>query len=263
MKDYYCAPELYDVIHSDTRDDIPFWMAEARAGTRAGGRPGPVLELCCGSGRVLIPCLEAGVDIEGLDQSEAMLGALRATLAARGLRTEVTLGDMRDFTRPRAFALITIPFNSFLHTAMATDQLATLRCCREHLEPGGRLRVNIFHPSSSKLAEHDGVPRVITTLPHPAGGSARVIDAGRCDPVGQHISITRTVEVLDGAGRVTATHDMSFELRYIWKPEMELLLTLAGFRRFSVEARTGYPQGFAPRPSIEDGDTLVWTAWKD
>jgi len=62
---------------------------------------------------------------------------------------------------------------------------------------------------------------------------------------------------------VSATRDMSFELRYIWKPEMELLLTLAGFRRFSAEARTGYVQGFAPKAVIEDGDPLVWTAWKD
>jgi hypothetical protein len=192
-----------------------------------------------------------------------MIEALRGKLAARGLGTEVTVGDMRDFTRPRAFALITIPFNSFLHNATAADQLATLRCCREHLEPGGRLMVATFHPRSSKLAEHDGTPREIKILPNPAGGSARVIDCSRCDLVGQRIAITRTVELLDGAGRVTATHDMSFELRYIWKPEMELLLTLAGFRRFSVEARTGYPQGFAPRPAIEDGDNLVWTAWKD
>ena len=263
VKDYYCPPELYDVIYSDVRDDIPFWIAEARHGASAAGGPGPVIELCCGTGRVLIPCLEAGVDIEGLDLTEAMIEALRATLAARGLRAEVALGDMRDFTRPRAFALVTIPFNSFLHNLTQADQIATLRCCREHLEPGGRLMLNIFHPSSRKLAEHDGVPRVIKALAHPAGGSARVIDAGRCDPVGQHIAIARTVEVLDDAGRVTATYDMSFELRYVWKPEMELLLTLAGFRRFSVEARTGYAQGFAPKPALEDGDTLVWTAWRD
>ena len=263
VKEYYCPPDLYDVIYSDIRTDLPFWIAQTQAGARAGGASGPVLELCCGTGRVLIPCLEAGADIEGLDLTEAMIEALRGTLAARGLHAEVTRGDMRDFTRPRAFALITIPFNSFLHNLTQADQLATLRCCREHLEPGGRLMLNLFHPSSRKLAEHDGVPRVIKTLPHPAGGSARVIDAGRCDPVGQHLAITRTVEWLDGAGRVTGTHDMSFDLRYVWTPEMELLLTLAGFRRFSVEARTGYAQGFAAKPALEDGDNLVWTAWKD
>lgn len=263
VKDYYCPPDLYDVIYSDIRDDIPFWVREARTGAHAGGGSGRVLELCCGTGRVLIPCLEAGVDIEGLDLTEAMVEALRGKLAARGLRAEVTLGDMRDFTRPRRFALITVPFNSFLHNMTQADQLATLRCCREHLGPGGRLMLNVFHPSSPKLAEHDGVPRVIKTVPHSAGGSARVIDAGRCDPVEQHIGITRIVELLDGAGKVRATHDLSFELRYIWKPEMELLLTLAGFTRFAVEARTGYAEGFAPKPTLEHGDHLVWTAWQD
>jgi SAM-dependent methyltransferase len=257
VKDYYCPPDLYDVIYSDIRDDIPFWVGET------GEARGPVLELCCGTGRVLIPCLEAGVDIDGLDLTDAMIEALRARLAARGLSADVALGDMRDFTRPRTYALITIPFNSFLHNPTQADQLATLRCCREHLAPGGRLMLNIFHPSSARLAELDGLPRLIKTVPHPAGGSARVIDAGRCDPVAQHIAITRTIELLDDAARVTATRETAFELRYVWKPEMELLLALAGFRRFAVEARTGYTKGFAPKPVLEDGDQLVWTAGGD
>jgi len=257
VKDYYCPPDLYDVIYSDIRDDIPFWAGMTRVET------GPVLEVCCGTGRVLIPCLEAGADIEGIDITESMVEALRTRLAARGLRATVDVGDMRDFKRNRAYALITIPFNSFLHNMTQPDQLATLRCCREHLSPGSRLMLNIFHPRSSRLAEHDGVPRVLKTLPDPAGGSARVIDAGRCDPVEQRIAITRTVERLDESGNVRTTHDMSLELRYVWKPEMELLLRLAGFTRFAVEARTGYTAGFAPKPALEEGDLLVWTAWSD
>ena len=266
VKEYYGPPDLYDVVYSDIRDDIPLWVGEARA---ARGR---VLELACGTGRVLIPCLEAGVPIEGLDITEAMVGYLKEKLAARGLKAEIAAGDMRDFTRPHRYSLIFIAFNSFLHNLTAADQLATLRCCREHLESDGKLVINIFHPDSRKLIEHDGVPRVIKTVPYAAavaasaaepGWQARVTDAGRCDPVEQHIWITRQVELIDPAGRVARTHDLAFELRYIYKPEMELLLTLAGFKRFAAEPRTGYGAGFAPKPAPEEGDTLVWSAWKE
>jgi len=255
VHDYYCPPDLYDVIYSNITDDIPFWVEQARAAR------GPVLELACGTGRVLVPCLEAGVRIEGLDISESMVGSVREKLGARGLQAEVAAGDMRDFTRPHRYALIFIAFNSFLHNLTTGDQLATLKCCREHLEPDGRLMFNIFHPSSHILIEHDGVPRVLKTVP--IRTDARVTDAGRADLVEQHIWIQRTVELLDPAGRVTAKHEMAFELRYIYKPEMELLLTLAGFKRFHAEPRSGYTTGFAVKPKAEEGDQLVWSAWKE
>lgn len=256
VQDYYCAPDLYDLIYSDIRGDIPFWVAEAKA---AGG---PVLELCCGTGRLLIPCLEAGARAEGLDITASMVEHCRAKLAARGLEARVGLGDMRDFERPGRYALITIAFNSFLHNLTQADQLATLARCRAQLEPGGRLMLSVFQPDPARLAEHDGTPRPIKTLPHPEGGSVRVTDTGRHDPLEQRIVVQRRVELLDPAGRLSVAHDLPFELRYVWKPEMELLLTLAGFDRFAVAARTGYTRGFEPRPALEGGDQAVWTAWK-
>ena len=257
VRDYYCAPDLYDVMYSDISDDVAFWVGCARAAA------GPVLELACGNGRLLVPCAAAGADIEGLDLTPAMVESLRGKLAAQRLRAAVAVGDMRDFTRPRRYALIFIAFNSFLHNLTQEDQLATLRGCRQHLAPGGRLMISVFHPDARKLIEHDGTPRVIKTLPQPGGGSAKVTDRGRCDPIAQLVQVARQVEMRDAGGGVTETHEMSFELRYVYLPEMELLLTLAGFSRFAVEARTGYTSGFAPKAALENGDPVVWTAWKD
>ncbi len=248
VQDYYCPPDLYDVIYADIRDDIPFWV---EAATRAGG---PVLELGCGTGRVLIPSRAAGAEIDGLEITESMLEHCRTKLAARGLTARLALGDMRDFESPRRYALVTIPFNAFLHNMTQADQLATLARGRAHLEPGGRLMLDVFHPRTRTLLEHDGTPRLVKTLAHPEGGSVRVLDATRCDTLEQVLRIDRTVERLDRDGRVTATHALPFELRYIWKPEMELLFAATGFERPAVEARTGYAQGFAPKPALEDGD---------
>lgn len=270
VRDYYCPPDVYDLIYGDITADVAFWVEQARA---AG--PGPVLEVACGNGRVLVPCVEAGVAIDGLDITEAMVEALRAKLAAKELRADVAVADMRDFARPRRYALIFIAFNSFLHNLTQEDQLATLRRCREHLAPGGRLMMNIFHPSQRILIEHDGVPRLFKERALPGAdpaapgargagpGTARVTDIRTGDPVAQINHTRRRLEILDAAGRVTATHAFEFDVRYIYKPEMELLLAAAGFQRVAVEAHTAFTQGFAAKPAIEGGDTLVWTAWKE
>ena len=89
---------------------------------------------CCGTGRVLLPTLEASVDIEGLDLHPGMLDVLRKKAAALGPAPRVHLADMRDFTLARRFALITVPFRAFMHLLTTEDQLRALRCMREHLE---------------------------------------------------------------------------------------------------------------------------------
>ena len=58
-------------------------------------------------------------------------------------------------------------------------------------------------------------------------------------------------------GYAAATHKHAFQLRWVGKPEMELLLEAAGFKRWQVEG------GFDGRPLERDTDEMVWTAWKD
>jgi len=250
--EYYCPPDLYDVIHSDITLDIPFWIEQA------GATSGAILELCCGTGRLLVPCAEAGARIEGLDLSAAMVEACRAKLAGRGLAAEVGVGDMRRFSRPHRFQLIFIACNSFQHNETGAQQNATLRCCREHLEPGGRLMITLFHPSPQRLAQLDGTERELKRVPHPRrGGTVRLLDAGRYDRAEQRASFTRTVEWLDPAGVPLERGERSFELRYIHKPEMERLMRAAGFGRYESSP------GVDGQGRQEDGELLVWTAWND
>ena len=264
---YFIPPDLYDVMYSDIRLDIDFHIAEARS---AGG---PVLEPCCGNGRLMIPTLEAGVDCDGFDYDEPMLEDLRRKLAERGLEAGVFHADMRDFSLPRRYALVIIPFNSFLHNLSQEDQLATLRCCRAHLAPGGRLVVIAFHPSIKKLNDFNGTPLLIKEVPNLGGpGVVRMFDAITTDRIEQINTVKRRLEFMDPSGAVAAVHNSEFRLRYIFKPEMELLLRVAGFKRWDV--RTAFERYNAPagndataQPrasgSIQEGDILAWTAWRD
>lgn len=261
---YYLDPALYDAIYSDTTADIAPHVAAMRA---AGG---PALEVCCGNGRLLLPTLAAGVACEGLDREEAMLADLRAKLAAQGLRATLHRADMRDFTLPTRYALVAIGFNSFLHNLTQADQLATLRCCRQHLESGGRLQLAVFHPSAEKLLQWSGAESLVKDVVW-NGRRYRVHDRADDDRVEQIRRMTRRVEVLEGERRV-AERVLTFDLRYVYKPEMELLLRVAGFSRWRAQplpaddaggtAAPADPRSAAERP-LREGGNVLWTAWKD
>jgi SAM-dependent methyltransferase len=258
MTSYYLSPDLYELVYADMVADIAPHVAAAKA---AGG---PVLEVCCGTGRLMIPTLEAGVDCDGLDVEPAMLDALRAKLAARGLSAGVYEADMRSFKLERRYALIAIGFNSFLHNLTQDDQIATLRRCREHLAPGGCLQLMVFHPSAEKLIQWSGAESFVKELPLPDGGRLRVHDKAHDDRVEQIRRMTRRLEFLDAAGHKTNEESLTFDLRYVFKPEMELLLRVAGFRQWKVEPlfaaysdASVYPAGQGPR----EGDHLRWSAW--
>ena len=256
---YYLEPDLYDVVYSDIVADVEPYVALLRD---ARGR---ALEVCCGNGRLLIPVLAAGVACDGLDLDPRMLASLREKLAARSLTARLFQGDMRDFSLPDRYALITIPFNSFLHNLTQADQLRTLRCCRHHLEVGGRLVMNIFQPSLEKLMQWSGVEQFLKELPY-GDGRVKIFDRADDDRVEQIRRMTRRIEFSDAGGQVTRREMVTFDLRYVFKPEMELLLHVAGFPRW--EARplfAGYGDASSRRAEgpVHEGDIVQWTAWKD
>ena len=248
----YIDPERYDLAYSWLTEDIPFYVARAKEAR------GPVLEAGCGTGRVLIPTMQAGVDIDGLDLHSGMLEVLKRKAAALGFRPRLALADMRDFTMPRRYALITIPFRAFLHVLTTEDQLKTLRCVREHLEPGGALVLNVFHPSFDRLVEPDGEERLEQEFPHPETGlPVSIVSVVHRDRVNQILRAVMEIRESDARGYVGAVHSHRFTLRWIYKAEMELLLRAAGFQRFEVRG------GFDGRPLERDADEMVWTAWRD
>lgn len=248
----YVKPEVYDLYYSWLTDDVAFYVARAQ---EAGGA---VLEAGCGTGRILLPTLQAGVDIDGFDVHPGMIEVLRKKAASLGLKPRVSVADMRDFTMPRRYGLITIPFRAFMHVLTTDDQIAALRCLREHLEGGGALVFNVFYPSFEKMVAPDGEQTLEREFPHPETGLAiAMYTTRRTDRVNQVLEVERDVVESDARGYATITHRDRFRLRWTWKAEMELLLRAAGFTRWEVRG------GFDGRPLEKDTDEMVWTAWKD
>ncbi len=202
-----------------SRDDVRFYVEEAEA---SGG---PVLELGCGSGRVLAPIAKAGIAITGLDPSASMLELCRQRLAKDGSTAELIAGDMRRFSLGRRFPLITIPFRPFQHLLEVEDQMACLAAIRDHLAPGGRLIFDVFDPDLKQLAAEGGTEVPVSEYDLPDGRHARLSYCRRSHDRTRQV---QNIEMIVEAGGVR--HVSSLWLRYNFRWEMEHLLARCGFR---------------------------------
>lgn len=196
-----------------------------------------VLELGVGAARVAIALAEAGYTVTGLDLSPAMLDLARRKTAALppsvAQRLTFVHGDMSEFDLGRTFPLILVPFRAFQHLLEPAAQRSALTCMRRHLMPGGHLVIDLFDPRLEYCLPGapplDG-PREEALDPATGHRVRRTIVARANDPMRQLINERLRLEVLDDAGRVLATEETSWTLRWTLRQEMAWLLELCGFR---------------------------------
>lgn len=123
----------------------------------AGRVGGPVLELACGSGRMLVEIAKAGYEVVGIDLSERMLELARDRISVQSNdvqgRIRLYRRDMADFDLSEEFGMVMIGDNSLRELAHREQQLACLRCVRRHLERGGRFLVTERRLDSGVLEE--------------------------------------------------------------------------------------------------------------
>lgn len=252
MTSYDRWARFYDSIYSYVREDIPFYVREAE---QAGG---PVLELGCGTGRVTIPIARAGVDVVGLDNSDAMLDAAKRKISEiEGGHGKIVLRleDMRNFDLKRAFPLVVIPFRGFLELLTVEDQIDCLASVKRHLTPGGRLIFNIFAPDPQMLVEDEDAAFHLRDVTDPETGHTFVIwQQTKIDDFHQVLSVRLMVDDLDRTGAVDRRFYCDYQLRYAHRIEILHLLARCGYE---VEELYG---GFDYSPFDEESGEMVWVA---
>ncbi len=132
------AAEIYDIDKPlGAVPDTAFHLE------RLAGLTGAILEPACGSGRTLVPLLEAGHEVVGFDPSSEMLARCRERCAERGFVPDLTLQRFEDFTYDRTFAAILVPVGSFTLIDNFAVALSVLGRFRDHLAPGGLLILDL------------------------------------------------------------------------------------------------------------------------
>ncbi len=246
----YEAPEIYDLMFDTLDFDLPYWL---KVGREAGG---PVLDLGCGTGRILLPLLDAGVDADGVDLHRPMLASARKKAKAKGHRPRLTAANMNAFKTPRRYARVISAFNAFAHADTTEDQLATLRCSREHLEPGGAFVVHMSYPGPRYWAEPDGEPVMELEVRRPGDGRRiQMWDTRFKDVVGQRQRSEIEIREIDEAGRVAKTTGLGTSQRWVYRFELELLFRLAGYARWEFFG------GFEGEPLEREDQQMIAWAW--
>jgi len=221
MPEYDSYAPFYDTSSGAPADDIAFFTELARETS------GPVCELACGTGRVLLPLARAGIEVTGLDLSQAMLDVLQAKLdkEPRAVQARVALkcADMRDYRFSQKFKLVFCAFNSFLHLITTDDQLTCLANVREYLADDGLLCIGIFAPF------HDLLARKTMTDEQLCADNAIARYFTTRNQAEQTMELVIALETTD-ADSLVHRHSSKFTLSWIHHREMHLLLRLAGYR---------------------------------
>ena len=110
---------------------------------------GPVLELGIGTGRLALPLAARGVEVHGIDSSDAMVAKLREKPG--GDRIPVTMGDFCDFDLAKRFSLVFVAFNTLFALPDQEAQLNCFAAVSRHLLPAGRFLVEAFVPDLGRF----------------------------------------------------------------------------------------------------------------
>ena len=212
------------------------------------GVTGRILEPAVGTGRMLIPLLEAGLEVEGFDTSPEMLGLCRAHCRARGLDPVLRQGDMTTFAQPAAYAAVIVPTGTIALLDGRADTLRALACFRECLAAAGRLLVDLDPPPEPGHETDPEPMRHWRSGPYLWTLQVHHIEY---DPAARQTTRWLRYEKWDD-GVLAATELQLFRLQHWGLGEFTDLLTEAGFAGVTVTA--DYRDAGQPGPA-----SGIWT----
>jgi cyclopropane fatty-acyl-phospholipid synthase-like methyltransferase len=254
--DYLFEADLYDVLWAGlNKVDLPFLLNVAK---EFGG---PVLELACGTGRVLLPVAALTGRATGVDLSPSMLAQARRNLAAADLsedQVDLVEGDLRTVRLGARFPLILAAGQPLFHCVGDEDWNSALATVREHLAPGGRFVSGIPVFRFDEMAKYSERFYLAGEIRHPETGQRIAMwDYNVYNLRDQSVTRRRVSEVLDETGLVVQRRHTFRTNYYRYPNEVRRSLLDGGFR---LEREYG---GYDESPYGPDSEHYVWVATVD
>jgi SAM-dependent methyltransferase len=226
----------------------------------------PALDVACGSGRLLLPYLRAGLDVDGCDVSPDMIEVCREKAAHEGFSPTLFVQPMHELDPPRSYGTIYVCGAFGLGSNREQDQDA-LRRLHRHLEPGGTLLLDIEVPYADARQWRHWLREERASLPEaktpprerrPASDGTELAIRTRLvelDALEQRVTLEMHAEQWRD-GELEGEEDRLLDLGLYFKNELLLLLERAGFTDVTVEGDHN------DQPATNDDDFLVFVARK-
>ena len=226
----------------------------------------PALDLACGTGRLLLPLLQAGLDVDGCDLSPDMLALCRERTANAGLVPRLYAQPMHALDLPRTYRTIYICDSFGLGGQRAQDAEA-LRRCYQHLAWGGTLVFSHYLPYGHAEQWACWRPEQRRQLPQawPASGTRRRAANGDeyelrsrivgLDPLEQRLTLQMRA-ALWRAGQRVVEEEHTLQENLYFRNEVLLLLAQAEFGEITVQG------GYTAAPATPEQTMLVFSARK-
>jgi SAM-dependent methyltransferase len=223
---YSTIAHYYDAENADKKDDLRLYLA------LAGKYGGPILEVGCGTGRVMIPLAQEGYQVHGIDSVQAMLDiAERRRSASPTLMKHMVLhhGDVLTYDLDKTFPLVLVPYNGLMHFRDQATQIAVLERLYAWSAQDGLLVLDL--PNAGDVfatQETDSVMYERTFLEPQTGHMVMQQSVSYLDRVEQLLSVTWIYDEITGDGLVKRTI-APHVLYYYFYSELKLLLERTGF----------------------------------
>ena len=226
----------------------------------------PALDVACGTGRLLIPYLRAGLDVDGCDVSADMIEQCRAKASRAGLSPELFVQAMHELDLPRRYRTVFVCGAFGLGSTRAQD-LEALGRFHDLLEPGGTLLIDIEVPYADakqwRYWTSEGRRALPEELPPPrerrlASDGAEYTLRGRVvdlEPLEQRVTLVMHAERWQN-GELDAAEDRTLTINLYFRNELLLLLEQAGFADVRIEGDHN------DRPATSEDDFVVFVARK-
>lgn len=240
---YGLVVDAYELFHPEGNiNDVPFYAELIRE------RPGRVLELMCGSGRVLLPLLRQGFTVDGTDSSPEMLARCKSNAEAEGLNPEIYEQFAHKLGLPYRYCTILLAYSSFALLTNRDEALEVLRRIHAHLDDGGQFLLDMaipwVHHNSVSGAWQLGRQGVL-----PDGCQVLVSRAATVEHLDQIETVHVRYEVYD-KGCLVETLLTPMKMRFYGMHELILLLEKAGFS--NIQTFGGFQQREA-----QEGDGII------
>lgn len=209
---------IYDGMNTSLVD-LPFYQRWLPTNKTA-----PILELCCGTGRLTLPIAKDGYTICGVDHTASMLASAKKKAMDAGLTIRFIEADMRTLDLPEQYERIFIPFNSIHHLYRNEDLFNTLDVVKKHLTEDGLFLFDCFNPNMEYLVTDKKEPTEIASYTAEDGRDVRIKETMQYES-------TTQINRIEWHYFINGTFDsvQKLDMRLFFPQELDAYLSWKGF----------------------------------